>query len=488
MMGQGGGEAMQVMYMEVEGIKIAYQVAKDAARVLWQILKFLLVSLKDAPYKKTMGRTNMKNLLMRASAGKQGTVAVTIDKRTYQEIAKDMKKHGILYNAFHPLRCGKKGSVEIIIAEKDLPMLQELLARAKERRVREDVKNGMSAEQAEKNFDENNHAETMEEFAENVGATAPEEEFEEAMQERFGEDYEDKIVDFVKYKEEKQAKNDPKAESAGMDNEKVDNLADVIQFRERADKLQQDAPVSLKFIYDPKNGKSQIVDETETHIKIAGKGLLNRETNKWESIWVSKDSIMPPLTQGAEKDGMRTVRLPKDAEVVVEDPTGKNGPKKVQAESFYKPEGWNTGTFVAEGVSYETAPASEKEKQFDITIGKTYAGQANKSQKAPPMIWAQNESAVKTRVPGTYGKDIRFLWIDKEELEDAYDGKSFLTTLDAKKEYQLYSENNQEMETVTGEELFRGHYDPVKAGTKERANKAAFSAEQGISKGRGKSL
>ena len=29
----GGSDAVQVMYMEVEGIKLAYQVSKDAARL-----------------------------------------------------------------------------------------------------------------------------------------------------------------------------------------------------------------------------------------------------------------------------------------------------------------------------------------------------------------------------------------------------------------------------------------------------------------------
>lgn len=48
----GGGDAVQVMYMEVEGIKLAYQVSKDAVRLAKQLMTFLIRSMMDAPYKK----------------------------------------------------------------------------------------------------------------------------------------------------------------------------------------------------------------------------------------------------------------------------------------------------------------------------------------------------------------------------------------------------------------------------------------------------
>ena len=133
MMGQGG-DAMQVIYMEVEGIKLAYQLSKDAVKVALQLLKFLLCTIKDAPYKKVMGQTNMKNF--KARAGDQATIPVTLDEKTYHQMMPMLKKYGILYHAFRPLKSGKKGSVELIIMEKDLAMFQELLARQKKEQNR----------------------------------------------------------------------------------------------------------------------------------------------------------------------------------------------------------------------------------------------------------------------------------------------------------------------------------------------------------------
>lgn len=54
MRGQGG-EAMQVIYMEVEGIKLTYQLTKDAVKLAKQLVLFLLGTIRDTPYKKQMG-------------------------------------------------------------------------------------------------------------------------------------------------------------------------------------------------------------------------------------------------------------------------------------------------------------------------------------------------------------------------------------------------------------------------------------------------
>ena len=118
----GGGDAVQVMYMEVEGIKLAYQVSKDAVRLAKQLMTFLIRSMMDAPYKKISGKTNIKNLKARSNG--QAMTAVTVDKKIYRKFEKDAKKYGILYHAFHPLKSGKKNSVELLVAEKDLSMLQ----------------------------------------------------------------------------------------------------------------------------------------------------------------------------------------------------------------------------------------------------------------------------------------------------------------------------------------------------------------------------
>lgn len=286
----GGSDAVQVMYMEVEGIKLAYQVSKDAARLAKQLMTFLIRAMMDAPYRKVSGKTNIKNLKSRSNG--QAMVAVTVNKKIYRKLQKDAKKYGILYHAFEPLKSGKKDSVELIIAEKDLSMLQELLSRYKNEQIKEDVKCGLSKEQSERNYEENNRTETMEEFTNNVGAATSEETFDKDMKERFGEDYQGKVIDYVKASK----KIDPKAHTAGVDQKKVGTLAEVIQFRDRAERLKNEAQVKIPFVYDPGNKKSQIIDETETHIKIAGKGLGSSK-KQWGGVWVPKESVMPPLEQ-----------------------------------------------------------------------------------------------------------------------------------------------------------------------------------------------
>lgn len=130
MTGQGG-EAMQVIYMEVEGIKLTYQLTKDAVKLAKQLVLFLLGTIRDTPYKKQMGQTNIKNF--KARAGDQATIPATVDEETYRRLKPMLKQYGILYHEFKPLRSGKKGTVELIFMEKDLALVQELLLRLKKK-------------------------------------------------------------------------------------------------------------------------------------------------------------------------------------------------------------------------------------------------------------------------------------------------------------------------------------------------------------------
>lgn len=94
----------------------------------------------------------------------------------------------------------------------------------------------------------------------------------------------------------------------------------------------------------------------------------------------------------------------------------------------------------------------------DITISKT-------------LIAEENGRAVKTRVPGTLGANVRYLWINKENVMDIHGGKTMLTFLDKEKEYKLYDEQNRVAEKKKGEELYQNHYDPVEMNLIQRAEK-----------------
>lgn len=95
----------------------------------------------------------------------------------------------------------------------------------------------------------------------------------------------------------------------------------------------------------------------------------------------------------------------------------------------------------------------------DVTISRT-------------LIAKENETAVKTRIPGTWGKDVRYIWINKENIMDIHNGKTILTFLDKKKDYKIYDEENRVIEMKKGDALYNNHYDKVENIVRERYKKS----------------
>lgn len=102
--------------------------------------------------------------------------------------------------------------------------------------------------------------------------------------------------------------------------------------------------------------------------------------------------------------------------------------------------------------------ASKNMNLSDVTISKT-------------LIVLENDHAVKTRVPGTWGKDARYVWLNKENIMDIHNGKTMLTFIDNGKNYKLYDEENRVVETKRGEELY-SHYDKVESSVREKYEKS----------------
>lgn len=98
----------------------------------------------------------------------------------------------------------------------------------------------------------------------------------------------------------------------------------------------------------------------------------------------------------------------------------------------------------------------------DITIDKS------------SLVYDDNEFEYKTRVPGTFGENIRYLWIKKDDVDEINEGKTILTSLDDEGKYMLYDKNNNLAETVKGSDLYINHYDPVKAKKKENTKNRNF--------------
>lgn len=92
------------------------------------------------------------------------------------------------------------------------------------------------------------------------------------------------------------------------------------------------------------------------------------------------------------------------------------------------------------------------------------------------LIQEENDHAIKTRVPGMYGENARYVWIDKKNAMDIHDGKTILTFLDSDKEYKLYSEDNRVVNTMKGKDLYEGHYDSVAAEVRKRYKEAERKA------------
>lgn len=90
----------------------------------------------------------------------------------------------------------------------------------------------------------------------------------------------------------------------------------------------------------------------------------------------------------------------------------------------------------------------------DVTISKT-------------LIVEENDHAVKTRVPGTYGDNVRYVWINKENIMEIHNGKTMLTFIDSNKNYKLYDAENRVVETKSGDSLY-SHYDKVENSVRER--------------------
>lgn len=111
--------------------------------------------------------------------------------------------------------------------------------------------------------------------------------------------------------------------------------------------------------------------------------------------------------------------------------------------------------------------ASKNTDLLDITITKK-------------LIEAENDHAIKTRVPGMYGKNAGYIWLDKKDIMEIHDGKTLLTYLDKKKEYKIYSEDNRVLYTIKGEQLYGGHYDKVEVGVRQKYTKIQASPEHTV--------
>ena len=94
------------------------------------------------------------------------------------------------------------------------------------------------------------------------------------------------------------------------------------------------------------------------------------------------------------------------------------------------------------------------------------------------LIAEENDHAIKTRIPGTWGENARYLWIEKEKISEIHSGKSIFTSLEKDKEYKLYSSDNRIAGTMNGGQLYENHYDRVEAEVRRRYAEAKKKEEE----------
>ena len=103
--------------------------------------------------------------------------------------------------------------------------------------------------------------------------------------------------------------------------------------------------------------------------------------------------------------------------------------------------------------------AAEKNASLaDITISKK-------------LVEKETPTQILTRIPGTWGPDSRYLWIDKTDVIQIHGGKTLLSYIDKNQSYPIYDKAGTQMGTIRGIDLYKTHYDKVDKGIRKKYEK-----------------
>ena len=87
------------------------------------------------------------------------------------------------------------------------------------------------------------------------------------------------------------------------------------------------------------------------------------------------------------------------------------------------------------------------------------------------LIKENRPDSIITRVPGTFGENVRYLQINRDDIMTINHGKTLLTFLNKDQEYELLDKDGNVAKKIKGEELRENHYDRVGEDVRERAMK-----------------
>lgn len=353
-------EAIQIIRVGYDGLEIAVKIGAGAIEGAKKALDFLIAILER---EKTMGRTDMRKLLMRG-----GDLQVfQFNTEDLPQVEKMAKKYGILYSVLPDINKAD-GKSEIIFHTEAVPRVNMMIQKLKFGRIA-----------------------TFDDYLKN------------------GDEKEmNKILSFLK--EQKKENDNLHTVQAAKANERMDELIEKVGLyaMEKTNISVED--VKKKFGVD----------------KAQAEGVLD----KLEKIGV--------LEKG--KDGLHKAVMDRDAFL-----NRIRGYRELAGRM-------------------QAAAIKQNGNFLDITITKK-------------LIVEENNHAVKTRIPGTWGENAKYLWIDKQKIMEIHSGKTMLTFLDQDKDYKLYSADNKVVATMRGSDLYDGHYDRVAAEVRKRYAEAERKAK-----------
>lgn len=344
-------EAVQIIRVGYDGIEIAMKVCGGTIEGMKKAVDFLIAVMD---HEKTMGKTDMRRLLM-----KGGDLQVfqfpTEDTKKVQKMA---KKYGLLYSVLPDIN-KKDGMSEIIFHTEAVPRVNMMIQKLKSGRIA-----------------------TFDDYLKN------------------GDEKEmDKVLSFLK--EQKKGNDSLHTVEAARAGEALDGLIEKV-----GSYAMEKKSISVEEV------KENFSLENEQAEKVVGQleriGVLSKAEGGQHKVLMDKEVFLSRMK------GYRELA------------------QRMQAVA-----------------------AAQNPDLTDITITKK-------------LITEENDHAIKTRIPGTWGENARYVWINKDKAMEIHDGKTILTFLDRNKEYKIYSADNRVVGTMKGKELYEGHYDRVSAEVRKR--------------------
>lgn len=156
----------------------------------------------------------------------------------------------------------------------------------------------------------------------------------------------------------------------------------------------------------------------------------------------SIENLMDYVRNGKDGDFEKIVEYLKKENILKDTPSEIKPERKEQLDKY------------ADELKYNAM--INDSSRVDITISKK-------------LYEEENLTAIKTRVPNTYGDNVRYLWIDKSDVVSINGGKTFFAYLNKDKEYELVDRDGRIAEKLTGQNLQKQHYDNVDVNVKHRA-------------------